>query len=521
MSTPGRLSGILLPLFSLRSATDFGIGDFGALPGFYQWMNAARQRMWMLLPLLPTAPGDPSPYATRSAFGLNPLFIDLARLPEWQALGGEGSLSPEEQDRLAEARASRRIRYDLVFPLKTAALDRAFERFEQEVASGPRHEAFSAFQTAHANWLPSYALFAALSEEQGQRPWWEWPEGLRERRPEALAQAGQRLARRVRHHAWLQWVADAQWHEAREAARASGVLLCGDEPFIIGQDSVDAWCNPRILRRNARLGVPPDALSAEGQDWGLPYFDFAAMDAEGYGWLRARARNAASYYDLRRVDHAVGYFRQYIRDERTPRGRFLPEDEPSQRALGERHFRMLSEGAGIVAEDLGVIPPFVRETLARLELPGYRVMRWERDDGTYRDPAHFPRISLATTGTHDTDTAAEWWESSADWEREAMARVYRAFDGVPLTREFTPQVHAALLVATLHSASDLAVLPWQDVLGTRDRINLPGSMSEANWSYRIEQDVDALLSVEQTRQAAVKLASLTQASSRSSHITAP
>ncbi|MCI0570480.1 MAG: 4-alpha-glucanotransferase, partial [Myxococcaceae bacterium] len=193
MSTPGRLSGILLPLFSLRSATDFGIGDFGALPGFYQWMSAARQRMWMLLPLLPTAPGDPSPYATRSAFGLNPLFIDLARLPEWQALGGEGSLSPEEQDRLAEARASRRIRYDLVFPLKTAALDRAFERFEQEAASGPRHAAFSAFQTAHANWLPSYTLFAALSEEQGQRPWWEWPEGLRERRPEALAQAGQRL----------------------------------------------------------------------------------------------------------------------------------------------------------------------------------------------------------------------------------------------------------------------------------------------------------------------------------------
>src|SRR5687768_11054022 len=129
MFATGRISGVLLPVFSLRSAQDFGIGDFGSVEGFFRWMKDARQRLWMMLPLLPTAPGDPSPYATRSAFGLNPLFIDLHQVPEFTEAGGVDSLSAEEIAHLQEARAAPRIRYDLVFPLKNALLRRAFERF--------------------------------------------------------------------------------------------------------------------------------------------------------------------------------------------------------------------------------------------------------------------------------------------------------------------------------------------------------------------------------------------------------
>ncbi|MBJ6759981.1 4-alpha-glucanotransferase [Myxococcaceae bacterium JPH2] len=516
MSTPGRLSGLLLPLFSLRSQTDFGIGDFGALPGLFGWMRAARQRLLMVLPLLPTAPGDSSPYATRSAFGLNPLFIDLSQVPEYQATGGEGALSEAERHQLREARAAPRIRYDLVFPLKDAAFARAFEHFEAQ-AWAPRTERARQFQQwreAQGEWLEDYALFTAISEQESRRAWWEWPEGLRARHPEALRGKAQELERRVRYHAWLQWLAEAQWNAMRTQARAHDVLLCGDEPFIIGQDSSDCWAHPAILRRDARLGVPPDDFSATGQDWGLPYFDFAAMEREDYRWLKQRAAKAASYYDLRRVDHAVGYFRQWIRDGHTPTGRFTPPDEDSQRRLGERNFRLLSEGAGIVAEDLGVIPPFVRHILANLQLPGYRVMRWERDDHTYRDPHQFPAVSLVTTGTHDTDTVAEWWEGARDDERHAAARAWPEFHGVPLTREFTPDIHRATLAATLNAGSDLCVLPWQDVLGTRDRINLPGSMSDANWAYRMAQDASELLTNPQTKEAAERLAWLTASARR-------
>ncbi len=516
MSTPGRLSGLLLPLFSLRSKSDFGIGDFGALDGLFQWMNLGRQRLLMVLPLLPTAPGDPSPYSTRSAFGLNALFIDLQQVPEFHATGGEGVLTAEEKQKLAEARGAPRIRYDLVFPLKEAAFARAFEHFERHEwqPRTARAKDFEGWRRAQGEWLENYALFTAISEEQQRRPWWEWPEPLHKRQPQALQAEAARLDKRVRYHAWLQWLAEQQWNTVRAQAKQRNVLLCGDEPFIIGQDSSDCWAHPDILRRDARLGVPPDDFSATGQDWGLPYFDFAAMEKDDYAWLKKRAAKAASYYDLRRVDHAVGYFRQWIRDEQTPTGRFVPPDEETHKKHGERHFELLSRGAGIVAEDLGVIPPFVREILSRMKLPGYRVMRWERDDTVYRDPHKYPAVSLVTTGTHDTDTAAEWWESAREDERQGLARVWPEFQGVTLTPEFTPEVHRALLAAALNSGSDLCVLPWQDILGTRDRINLPGSMSDSNWAYRIAQNVDQLLTDEQTRTAAERLAWLTASARR-------
>ncbi len=426
MRSFGRLSGVLLPLFSLRSRTDLGIGDFGGLPGLFAWMQAAKQRMLMLLPLLPTAPGDSSPYSCRSAFGLNPLFIDLEQVPEHRALGGEASFSEDERRKLDEARRSPRIRYDLVFPLKYGALRRAFDRFEQEHGSknDARAQEFSAYCREQADWLDSFALYTAISADQQQRAWWEWPAELRDRNPEALAKEKDRLAREVRYQQWLQWVAETQWRNVREQAKAKGVLLCGDEPFIIGQDSADCWANPTLLRRDARLGVPPDDFSADGQDWGLPYFDFARMQRDDFAWLKFRARKSAAYYDTRRVDHAVGYFRQWIRDQETPKGRFIPRDEALHPMLGERNFKLLSEEAGIIAEDLGVIPPYVRQILTRLQIPGYRVMRWERDGLQYRDPRQYPTLSLATTGTHDTSTLREWWETAPDEERQAVAKVY-------------------------------------------------------------------------------------------------
>ncbi|HZA51539.1 MAG TPA: 4-alpha-glucanotransferase, partial [Myxococcaceae bacterium] len=495
MRPTGRLSGILLPLFSLRARDDFGIGDFGAFDGLFDWMEAAHQRLLMLLPLLPTAEGDPSPYATRSAFGLNPLFIHLPSVPEFEESGGFEALLDQERRDLEVARTAPRIRYDLVFRLKGAAALRAFARFEE--AHWRQHTSrareFQRWQADQRDWLETYALYAALSTEHQHRAWWEWPQPLRDRQPQELLEASRRLAREILFREWQQWIAETQWHRVRQAANRRKILLCGDEPFIIGQDSADAWANPRILCRDARLGVPPDAFSATGQDWGLPYFNFSEMQKDDYAWLRFRARKAASYYDVRRVDHAVGYFRQWIRDESTPSGRFIPEDEGEQRKLGEFHFRLLSEDAGIIAEDLGVVPDWVRQTLTGLGLPGYRVLRWERDEHVYRNPRTFPPVSLVTTGTHDTETLREWWEGNDDSERAAVAQVYPELERVDPGRQFTPRIHEALLAACENAGSDLAVLPWQDVLGTRDRINLPGTMGDGNWAYRINHHVGELL----------------------------
>jgi 4-alpha-glucanotransferase len=512
MLDTGRISGVLLPLFSLRSRDDFGIGDFGAAEAWLRFLRGAGQRLWMLLPLLPTARGDVSPYATRSAFGLNPLFIHLDSLPEYRDTGGLSTLNEEERWLLEEARAAHRVKYPSVFRVKWTALWAAFRRFE---VGGGTSARFEAYRRESAVWLDSYALYAAMAEDQEQRPWWEWPRGVRERQPAALAAAAERLANRVRFHTWLQFVAQEQWNRVRASAREKGVLLAGDEPFIVGQDSADTWANPRFLRRDARLGVPPDDFSDTGQDWGLPYFDFEAMEKDDWGWLRLRALHAAADYDLRRVDHAVGYFRQYIRDEQTPKGRFLPAGEKDQQRLGERIFRLFSEGSGIVAEDLGVVPPFVRKTLAALEIPGYRVLRWERDDGVYRDPHQFPAVSLVTTGTHDTETLREWWEALEPAERTAAAEAWPEFEGLrPPPAELTPDVHGRLLATAEHAASSLCVLPWQDVLGETERINLPGSVQDANWAYRIAAPVEELGGQPEIRAAAERLHALTRAASR-------
>lgn len=504
MKPNGRSSGILLPIFSLRSKHDIGVGDFGALDSLFAWMQRAQQRMLMVLPLLPTAPGDASPYSTRSAFGLNPLFIHLGWLPEGV------HFSPEERERIEEARAAPTVRYDLVFPIKYAALERAYADFERQGASS-RSKDFEQWCHAQASWLDGYALYATLSEAFERRPWWEWPNGLAQREPKALEAARATHRRRVRFHQWLQWVSEQQWNMVRAQAKTRGVQLCGDEPFIIGQDSADCWCWPKYLRRDARLGVPPDDFSADGQDWGLPWFDFEALEADGDAWIRARAAKAAATYDVRRIDHAIGYFRQYLRDEATPRGRFLPDDEPSQIRRGERNFRLLSEGAGIVAEDLGVIPRFARDTLAQLGLPGYQVMRWSREDGIYRDPRHYPEVSLVTTGTHDTDTMRVWWETMADWERAAVVRTWPELNALtPPPTGFNPEVHEALLKAALNARSAWCILPWQDIFGEKDRVNTPGTMGDHNWSWRVRWEVEELLLRDETRRAADWIARLTR-----------
>jgi 4-alpha-glucanotransferase len=504
MTPLNRMSGVLLPLFSLRSQTDVGVGDFGGLAPLFEYLRRAGQKMLMLLPLLPTAPGDSSPYSTRSAFGLNPLFIHLGWLPEGVAF------TEAEREVITAAAASPTLRYDLVFPVKEAALERAFATFEARGVSA-RSRDFEQWGKANRQWVESYALYAALSEAFSRKPWWEWPAGLAQRDPKALELARVEHARRIRYHTWLQWVAEAQWNTVRSQARSAGILLCGDEPFIIGMDSADCWCFPQYLRRDAVLGVPPDDFSADGQDWGLPWFDFEALERDRDTWLRARARAAAATYDVRRIDHAIGYFRQYVRDATTPRGRFIPPDEAAQQARGERSFKLLSEGAGIVAEDLGVIPRFARDTLARLSLPGYQVMRWAREDGVYRDPRHYPEVSLVTTGTHDTETLRAWWENAPGWEREAVGRTFpELWKFSPPPAAFGPDVHEALLRAALNSQSAWCILPWQDLFGEAERVNTPGTVGPHNWSYRMKVELEQLLTREDTRRVADWLGRLTR-----------
>jgi 4-alpha-glucanotransferase len=255
------------------------------------------------------------------------------------------------------------------------------------------------------------------------------------------------------------------------------------------------WGRQAEFVDDASLGAPPDAFNASGQDWGLPPYRWDVMAQNDFTWLRRRVARAAALADAIRIDHVVGFYRMFVIPPEGP-GSFVPAEESDQLALGERLLRVVLEAAApaaVIGEDLGVIPDFVRASLARLEVAGYRVLRWESDAGRFRDPAGFPACSLATTGTHDTSALAAWWtEELDDVGRRALAEVpgfhpLRTADG-----KWTPAVHTGLLEGLYGTGSDLVVLPFPDSYGGRERINLPATVGEANWSYRLPWTLERL-----------------------------
>jgi 4-alpha-glucanotransferase len=346
-------------------------------------------------------------------------------------------------------------------------------------------------------WLEDYVLYRALHHEHQGRHWLEWNDGLRDRAPAALAGARERHASEILYRAWLQWVAHDQWQRARRDCGVIGIF--GDFPFVVSADSADVWARQEEFRLDASVGTPPDAFSGAGQDWGLPVYRWETVAAGGYEWLRHRARRCTELYDAFRVDHLVGFYRTFTR-ERDGRTAFVPAEEPSQLAQGDRVLRLLDGGgAKIIAEDLGLVPDFVRESLARLQIPGFKVLRWEREwdlpGEPFRDPASYPQISVATTSTHDTETLAEWWDTADASERAlAIELPPLAAAGYDAREPFSDQIRDVLLEALFCARSDLAIVPVQDVFGWRDRINIPALVDEINWTWRLPWPVDDLLS---------------------------
>jgi 4-alpha-glucanotransferase len=495
-----RQAGVLLPLFSIRSPADWGVGEIPDLVPWARWCAAAGFSAAQVLPVNEASRGQNSPYAALSAFAIDPVYVGVGALEDFEAAGGVAALAPGDAALLDAVRSAPGVRWDEVRAVKRRALDLAFRRFEQDehARRSARARALDEFARQEAAWLDDYALFVAIhDEEQGGRPWTEWPAPLRDREPGALADARARLSRRILFHTWLQWQAEEQWHAARAAANATGVELAGDLPFMVATDSADVWARRGDFRLDARVGVPPDAFSATGQDWGLPVYRWDVMEREGFPWLGERARRMADLYGLYRVDHVVGLYRTYFfpSDGSTPA--FVPEGEAAQTANGERVLGVLSRGARVIAEDLGTVPDFVRASLARIEVPGYRVLRWERhwkEPGQpFRDPAAWPALSVATTGTHDTDSMADWYETMPAEERSALLALPQ-LGGLRArgADRFDEGVRDALLELVYRSGSDLLLLPFQDAFGMRERVNVPGTVTPENWTYRMPRDLPAL-----------------------------
>jgi 4-alpha-glucanotransferase len=500
----GRRAGILVPLFAIPSTHSWGIGEICDIECMSRWLTRGGQRVLQLLPINEMPPHERSPYSALSAMAIDPQFISMRAVDDFEAIGGETAMDSHQRASLEAVRQAPQIDYATVCDLKLNALRRAFEHFRAtEWAGGTRRAAaFRAFCAEQAWWLDDYALFRALHARYDERPWTEWPDELRRRDPAALDSARVELADDLTFRQYLQWLAGDQWGEARD--RAGEVGLFGDLPFMVSADSADVWARQEEFRLDVSVGVPPDAFSETGQDWGLPAYRWDVFGARDFDWLRHRARRNADLYDGYRVDHLVGFYRTYYRDTHGS-AEFNPPDQPSQQQLGERVLSVLREpGAEIIAEDLGVVPDFVRASLSRLEVPGYKVLRWERywkEPGQpFKDPADYPATAVATSGTHDTEPMAIWWENAPLEEKEAVlaigsVREHLAADdllSVAHRADLPHAVREAILESLYASGANLLILPVQDVFGWRDRINQPATVADTNWTWRLPWPCDRL-----------------------------
>jgi 4-alpha-glucanotransferase len=519
--TGRRRAGLLVPLFSCPSTSSWGVGEIPDLVPVSKWLAGGGQRVLQLLPINEMAPGQHSPYSAITAMAIDPVFVRVSDVPEFAAIGGDAALSETERSTLKEIRGAPCVRYAAVRELKDRALRLSFDRFDAQEwrpFTGRARE-LQAFVERESWWLDDYGLFRAIRDSQGHRPWAEWPRPLRDREPDQVAAARRTLARDIRFYAYLQWIADTQWQAARRACRNVGVEIFGDLPFMVDGDSADVWSRPHLFRLDVSLGVPPDAFSATGQDWGMPAYDWGAAAADDYSWLRARARRSAALYDGYRVDHLVGFYRTYARPRDGSAPFFSPADEADQTALGEHLLELFrASGAEVIVEDLGTVPDFVRASLARRGVAGFRVFRWERhwqvEGRPFRDPADYPAVSVAASGTHDTEPMAAWWDAIEVDDKAKVAElptVRRVAPDVDLVAApYSPIVRDVLLEALFASGSDLLVNVVHDVFGWRERINEPATVDERNWTFRLPWPADGLDEVAQARERQSVLAQWTR-----------
>ena len=468
-----RSSGVLLHLTSLPG--QHGSGDLGeSAYHFVDWLVAAGQSRWQILPLVNIGPGN-SPYMSNSAFAGNVLLINLEEL---QQHGWLMELDFRDSSMLD----SRHIEFGKVIPYRMNCLAKAAKHFEENSSPEDRAD-FSAFCEKHASWLEDYALFMALSEGVHGRDWCCWDAELVSRNSKALEVASANNAERISFWKFCQWRFFHQWIKLKAYANQRGVRIIGDMPIYVAHNSVEAWVRPDLFELDKQgrptkiAGVPPDVFSETGQRWGNPLYRWKIHEKEDFAWWIERIRNTFELVDILRIDHFIGFVNYWEIPAQEPtavNGRWVP-------APGDSLFRAITEALGnlpIIAEDLGNITPAVEKLRKKFNFPGMSILQfaWGENGEKRFLPHNNKNDTVVYTGTHDNDTIVSWWNSATEDERHHL-REYLATDGRTIQWD--------LIRTGMASVADTVIFPLQDILGLSNehRMNFPGK-SEGYWTWR-------------------------------------
>ena len=469
-----RRNGMLLPIASLPSP--YGIGGFSKEAyEFIDLLEETGQKLWQILPLGPTSYGD-SPYQSFSTFAGNPYFIDLDTLAE------KGWLTKEACEVSDYGDNESYIDYGRIYNSRFVLLKQAF--LNSDILSD---EKFTEFCKANQHWLPDYALYMALKNQNDGKSWIEWEEEIRLRKPEAVEYYKKELEEECNFYEFLQYEFHEQWTKVKEYAHEKGIQIVGDVPIYVAFDSADTWANPELFQldeKNLPLGVagcPPDAFSATGQLWGNPLYNWAYHKKTGYDWWLKRIAYCFELYDIVRIDHFRGFDEYYS----IPYGDETAVNGHWEKGPGMDLFNTVKEKLGeldIIAEDLGFLTESVFQLLKDSGYPGMKVLQFAFDTSEDSDylTYKYQRNCVVYTGTHDNDTTAGWFEKLSDGDKDVALRYMNSF--------YTPkeEQHWDLIALAMRSTADTCIIPVQDFLGlgSEARINMPSTLGD-NWKWRM------------------------------------
>jgi len=468
-----RESGILMHITSLPGP--YGVGTMGkAAYDFVDFLKESGQHLWQILPLTPTGYGD-SPYQSCSTYAGNHYLIDLDMLVE------EGLLKEEEVTGIQWSWQQTRVDFGLLYNNRLAVLRKAYDRFEGG-------QEFDDFCRNNGAWLSDFALFMALKDHFGGKPWYQWEEDLKRRVPEALWQARQQLQEQIWFYQFVQFLFEKQWTALRAYAHKAGVRIIGDVPIYVPLDSADVWSDPELFWLDEKLdpvcvaGCPPDAFSEDGQLWGNPLYRWEAHAKDGYGWWIRRLAAAGSRYDIVRIDHFRGfesYWAVPYGDKTARNGKWIKGPDMDL-------FRALKKAlpqVEMIAEDLGYLTDEVRQLRDETGYPGMKVLGFAFDSREPSDylPYQYTANSVCYTGTHDNMTTRQWFDTASK-DAAAYAAEYMCLS------EKEGYTWGVIRTA-MSSVSDMCIVPMQDYLdlGAEGRMNFPGTQTGDNWTWRAKE----------------------------------
>ena len=545
-----RYWGLAAQLYGLRAADDWGCGDFGSLRRLISFAAPLGADVIGLNPLHASFlhnPAHSSPYSPSNRLLPNVLYIRPQDVPEFNGCATvlERFHASDFQERLRAARATELVDWPEVAALKLAVLEPLYRDFRDHHLAHDDHRAraFRAFQQDGGESLRSQALFDALQAHfHGQDPgiwgWPVWPEEFRDCGSAAVAAFAEAHLERVEFYEYLYWLADEQLAGAAEYARDGGIELGLYRDLALGADSGggETWANRDLYARGVSLGAPPDELALQGQNWGLPPIVPGRLRDAAYRPFVELVRRNMRHTGALRIDHVMSLMRLFWVPEGMPTAQGGYVLYPFEDLVGIVALESQRNHCVVIGEDLGTVPPEVRETMGRRGVLSYRLLYFEKyydGDQSFLAPAEYPEQALVMPSTHDLPTLAGFWEGSdlrlrhdlglfPSAELEARQRETRAQDRPALVAALRAQgllpedaqadgLPPAVLARAVYeylgrAPSRLLLVQLEDLSGQIDQVNLPGTTDQhPNWVRKLSLSLDELEQLPLLRELAAAL----------------